>query len=252
MSRDTSENMNRTPNPATPNDPQPTRSHPTRSHPIRIILADDHAILRAGLTALLNAEQDMLVVGEAENGTDCIQLVRAEQPDVILLDLNMPQLSGLDALPTLRQVAPASHVLVLTMHDDEGYLRQVLAAGGAGYVLKQAADSELLTAIRTVYNGGTFLHPAHAQALLRPPQSAEATAPAVDGAVELLSERELEVLKLLALGHSNKEIAAMLYLSVKTVETYKARVMDKLTLRTRSALVRFALKHNLIQNAATE
>jgi DNA-binding NarL/FixJ family response regulator len=192
---------------------------------IRIVLADDHAVLRAGLTALLNAEADMVVIGEAGNGTDCIQIVATEKPDVILLDLNMPQMSGLDALPELRRIAPQSRILVLTMHDDEGYLRQVLTAGGAGYVLKQAADSELLTAIRTVYNGGTFLHPAHAQVLLQPSPASTTPTTEDDAAVALLSDRELEVLKLLALGHSNKEIAEMLYLSVKTVETYKARVI---------------------------
>jgi DNA-binding NarL/FixJ family response regulator len=215
---------------------------------IRIVLADDHAVLRAGLTALLNAEADMNVIGEAGDGLACIAVVTATQPDVVLLDLNMPQMGGLEALAELRRVAPQSRVLVLTMHDDESYLRQVLATGGAGYVLKQAADSELLTAIRTVYHGGTFLHPAHTQALLHP-----ATAPTTDdderdSAVASLSERETEVLTLLALGHSNKEIAEQLYLSVKTVETYKARVMEKLGLTTRTALVRFALKHDLLRD----
>ncbi|MEZ4680407.1 MAG: response regulator transcription factor [Caldilineaceae bacterium] len=213
---------------------------------IRIVLADDHAVLRAGLTALLNAEEDMVVIGEAGNGSDCIQIVKEQQPDVVLLDLNMPQMSGLDALPELHRVAPQSHILVLTMHDDESYLRQVLATGGSGYVLKQAADSELLTAIRTVYNGGTFLHPAHTQVLLQPAQKPPSTEEGTDDALNSLSDRELEVLKLLAFGHSNKEIAALLFLSVKTVETYKARVMEKLELNTRTALVRFALQHGLL------
>ncbi len=215
---------------------------------IRIVLADDHAVLRAGLTALLNAEEDMVVVGEAGDGLACIAVVQAEQPDVVLLDLNMPQMSGLEALVKLRHIAPQSRVLVLTMHDDESYLRQVLSTGGAGYVLKQAADTELLTAIRTVYNGGTFLHPAHTQALLHPPSVLTTDNKEGDAAVASLSEREAEVLKLLALGHSNKEIAEQLYLSVKTVETYKARVMEKLGLTTRTALVRFALKHDLLRD----
>ncbi|MEZ4862312.1 MAG: response regulator transcription factor [Caldilineaceae bacterium] len=214
------------------------------SKPIRIVLADDHAVLRAGLTALLNAEADMEVVGEAGDGAACIRVVQEVRPDVVLLDINMPGVNGLEALAELRKVAPASRVLMLTMHDDQTYLRQVLALGGAGYVLKQAADSELLTAIRTVYHGGAFLHPAHAQALLQ----ADSAAPAepVDQSLATLSDRELEVLKLIALGHSNKEIAEMLFLSVKTVETYKARVMEKLDLKSRAALVRFALNHGLM------
>lgn len=215
------------------------------SEKIRIVLVDDHAVLRAGLTALLNAEADMEVVGEAGDGAASLRVVADHQPDVVLLDINMPHMSGLDALAPLRQVAPQSRILVLTMHDDQTYLRQVLAQGGAGYVLKQAADSELLTAIRTVYHGGAFLHPAHAQALLATPTAAGTSTGAQDD-LSLLSEREVEVLKYIALGHSNKEIAEMLYLSVKTVETYKTRIMEKLDVKSRAALVRFALKQGLL------
>ena len=219
------------------------------SRPIRILVTDDHAVLRAGLTALLNAEADFTVVGEAADGSECLRVAQALQPDVILLDINMPGLNGLDALPMLREATPQSRVLVLTMHDDVTYLRQVLQSGGAGYVLKQAADVELLSAIRTVHNGGTFLHPAHAQALLANTPSATDDTDNIeegDNALAHLSERELETLKLVAFGYSNKEIAAKLYLSVKTVETYKARIMEKLDLTTRAALVRFALQHNLL------
>ncbi|MCC6453643.1 MAG: response regulator transcription factor [Caldilineaceae bacterium] len=214
-------------------------------NPIRILVADDHAVLRAGLTALLNAEPDLTVVGEASDGSECLRVAQAVQPDVILLDINMPGMNGLEVLPLLQQSAPQSRVLVLTMHDDSTYLRQVLRAGGAGYVLKQAADKELLSAIRTVHSGGTFLHPAHAQALLTDP-SAAATPTQSDNRLEQLSEREQEVLTLIALGYSNKEIAEKLFLSVKTVETYKARIMEKLELTTRAALVRFALQHKLL------
>lgn len=216
------------------------------SEKIRIVLVDDHAVLRAGLTALLNAEADMEVVGEAGDGAASLGVVADQRPDVILLDLNMPQMSGLEALTQLRQVAPQSRILVLTMHDDQTYLRQVLAQGGAGYVLKQAADSELLTAIRTVYHGGAFLHPAHAQALLSPDTTTTGPQATTNGDLALLSEREVEVLTLIALGHSNKEIAEMLYLSVKTVETYKARIMEKLDLNSRASLVRFALNQGLL------
>jgi DNA-binding NarL/FixJ family response regulator len=212
---------------------------------IRILLADDHTVLRAGLRALLNAELDMEVVGEAGDGRACIQAALDLKPDVILLDLNMPHCNGLEALAALRQQSPGSRVLILTMHDDAQYLRQALAAGSAGYILKQAADTELLSAIRTVYNGGVFLHPGHTKALLESELGQSASAPA-DNALAQLSDREQEVLRLIALGHSNKEIADMLYLSVKTVETYKARVMEKLDVKTRAALVRFALKHGLL------
>jgi DNA-binding NarL/FixJ family response regulator len=212
---------------------------------IRILVTDDHAVLRAGLTALLNAENDLLVVGEAADGSECLRVAQALQPDVILLDINMPGVNGLEVLPLLRQVAPQSRVLVLTMHDDILYLRQVLRSGGAGYVLKQAADKELLSAIRTVHSGGTFLHPAHAQALLADPAAAT-VAVDDDKALGQLSEREQETLKLIALGYSNKEIAEKLFLSVKTVETYKARIMEKLELTTRAALVRFAIQHKML------
>jgi DNA-binding NarL/FixJ family response regulator len=216
---------------------------------IRILVTDDHAVLRAGLSSLLNAEPDMTVIGEAADGSECLRVAQALQPDVILLDINMPGVNGLEALPLLREAAPQSRVLVLTMHDDITYLRQVLRAGGAGYVLKQAADKELLSAIRTVHSGGTFLHPAHAQALLSDPAKA-AQPEKNENALSLLSEREQETLKLIALGYSNKEIAEKLYLSVKTVETYKARIMEKLDLTTRAALVRFALQHKLLDEEA--
>jgi DNA-binding NarL/FixJ family response regulator len=216
------------------------------SEKIRIVLVDDHAVLRAGLTALLNAEADMTVVGEAGDGAASLPVIADRQPDVVLLDINMPNMGGLEALGELRKVAPKSRVLILTMHDDQTYLRQALAQGAAGYVLKQAADTELLTAIRTVYHGGAFLHPSHAQALLSPNPIAASGPSSTSEDISILSERELEVLKLIALGHANKEIAEMLYLSVKTVETYKTRIMEKLNLTSRAALVRFALKHGVL------
>ncbi len=213
------------------------------TQPIRILLADDHAVLRAGLKALLNAQPDMQIVGEAGDGQVCLEVATQLQPDLILLDLHMPRCNGLEALTALKRQVPHSRVLVLTMHDDAQYLRQVLAGGGAGYVLKQAADTELLTAIRTVYNGGVFLHPQHTKILLD--ALTPAPAPEADSLTRL-SERELEVLRLIALGYANKEIADTLYLSVKTVETYKARLMEKLGLKSRAALVRFALEHGLL------
>ncbi len=217
--------------------------------PIRILLADDHAVLRAGLKSLLNAEPDMQVVGEAEDGLSCLRQVLLLRPDVILLDINMPRANGLETLKTVREQAPDSRVLVLTMHDDLGYLRQVLAYGGAGYVLKQAASEELLSAIRAVHRGGVYLHPSHAQALLNDPSAQAKPSPARSEQEErysTLSEREAQIFKLVALGHRNSEIAEMLHLSVKTVETYKARLMQKLGLRSRAALVRYALELGLL------
>lgn len=217
---------------------------------IRIFLADDHAVLRAGLKALLNAEPDMTVVGEAEDGESCVRQAVALRPDIVLLDINMPRCNGLEALAQLRAEAPETRVLVLTMHDDVGYLRQVLAAGGAGYVLKQAAGEELLSAIRAVRDGGIYLHPRHTKALLEGALDRERSKVAVQGepqGLALLSERERQVLRLVALGYRNSEIADMLYLSVKTVETYKARLMEKLGLRSRAALVRFALDVGILE-----
>lgn len=214
--------------------------------PIRIFLADDHAVLRAGLKALLNAEPDMEVVGEAEDGEACVRQVTLLRPDVVLLDINMPRCNGLEALKSLQEQTPGTRVLVLTMHDDPGYLRQVLASGGAGYVLKQAASEELLSAIRAVHGGGIYLHPQHTRVLLediserqRPDQVSPVSEK--EERYRSLSEREAQIFKLVALGHRNSEIAEMLYLSVKTVETYKARLMHKLGVRSRAALVRYAL-----------
>lgn len=219
---------------------------------IRIFLADDHSVLRDGLRALLNRELDIEVIGEAVDGEECVRQSVLLQPNVILLDINMPRCNGLEALARLRRLVPASRVLVLTMHDDVDYLRQVLASGGAGYILKEAASDELLMAIRAVFGGGIWLHPRHARALADPPpapltQTASLPEPR-SGARELLSEREIQVLRLMALGNRNSEIAETLHLSVKTVETYKARIMQKLDLSSRTALVRKALEWELLDS----
>lgn len=221
--------------------------------PIRILLADDHTVLRAGLKALLNAEQDMEVVGEAADGQICIRQAALLAPDVVLLDINMPNCNGLEALKAMDQQAPDSRVLVLTMHDDAEYLREVLACGGAGYLLKQAASEELLTAIRTVHSGGVYLHPQHARVLLEDSLSQnkrQSSAPIseMERRYQSLSERELEVFRLVTLGHRNSEIADLLNLSVKTVETYKSRLMQKLGVGSRAALVRLALELGVLEN----
>ena len=216
--------------------------------PIRILLADDHAVLRTGLAALLNARSDMIVVGEAADGVELLTLVETAQADVILLDLTMPRLGGLEVLPLLRERIPTARVLILTMHQDEGYLRRAIKGGAAGYVLKKAADVELIAAIQAVMRGDLYVHSSMTRALLD--DIAPAHHPATADEEDLwaaLSEREQEVLQRVALGHTSKEIADQLALSTKTVDTYRARGMEKLGLRSRAALVRFALAKGLME-----
>jgi two-component system response regulator NreC len=211
----------------------------------RILLADDHTVLRSGLRLLLTSQNEFEVVGEASSGTETLSLAEQLQPDLILLDLSMPSLGGLDALPMLRKLVPLARVLILTMHDDPHYLRQALKNGASGYVLKKAADAELLSAMRAVLRGEVYVHPSLTRILLEDmlPESHDDKEDAWAG----LSEREQEVLEMVALGHTSAEIAEKLGLSAKTVETYRARGMEKLGLRTRAALVRFALQKGLIR-----
>lgn len=213
---------------------------------IHILLADDHAILRAGLHSLLDDQADMEVVGEAKNGGDALELAESLRPDVILLDLAMPGLGGLEALPLLRQRAPAVRILILTMHDDETYLREALASGANGYILKKAIDSELRDAIRAVARGETYIHSSLTHKLLGDILPNQPSAESETDVWDSLSEREFEVLRLVALGHTNAEIADVLSISTKTVETYRARGMEKLNLHTRAELVRVALKRGLL------
>ena len=218
---------------------------------IRILLADDHSVLRAGLVALLDAEPDIVVAGQAADGAECYEQALALRPDIILMDINMPNCSGLEALGSIRRELPDTKVLILTMHDDIGYLKQVLSSGGSGYVLKQAASEELLSAIHAVNDGGIFIHPHHAQALARDSvtvgdESTQRSGNLLEQRYGSLSARESEVFRLLALGHSNGEIAELMFLSVKTIETYKARLMRKLQIVSRAELVQVALELNLM------
>jgi DNA-binding NarL/FixJ family response regulator len=210
---------------------------------IRILLADDHAVLRAGLRALLNAEPDMEVIGEAANGREAVERAESLRPDVIVMDLSMPVMGGLDATKQIKEKGLSTRVLVLTVHAEQQYLLPVLQAGGAGYVLKQAADTELIQAIRTVHRGEAFLYPSAANLLL-----ADYRRRVVRGEDQFdgLSEREREVLKLTAEGFSSQEIADKLIISAKTVDTYRQRIMDKLDIHHRSELIRYALRKGML------
>jgi two-component system response regulator NreC len=210
---------------------------------IRILLVDDHAVLRAGLRALLNAEPDMEVVGEAANGREAVEQAELLRPDVIVMDLSMPVMGGLDATRQINEKGLQTRVLVLTVHAEQQYLLPVLQAGGAGYVLKQAADTELIQAIRTVQRGEAFLYPNAASMLLQDyRRRVSANQDQYDG----LSEREREVLKYTAEGFSSQEIADRLIISAKTVDTYRQRIMDKLNIHHRSELIRYALRKGLL------
>jgi|WetSurMetagenome_2_1015567.scaffolds.fasta_scaffold83618_2 two-component system response regulator NreC len=211
---------------------------------IRILLADDHTVLRSGLRALLSAQADLDVVGEAAEGGEALRLAQALTPDVVVMDIGMPGVSGIDATARIRRVLPSTRVLILSMHDDQGYLRQALRAGASGYVLKKAADTELLAAIRAAARGEIFLDPSLARGLVEDVVLPKAQEPEIPA----LSEREREVLHLLARGHTNQQVADHLCIGVKSVETYKARLMEKLGLKGRAELVRYALTHGLLKD----
>ncbi|MEZ4556444.1 MAG: response regulator transcription factor [Caldilineaceae bacterium] len=212
---------------------------------MQILVVDDHAILRSGLRLLIDAQPTLNVVGEAGSGVDAVAQARALQPDLILLDLSMPDGDGLSIIATLRTVAPQARILILTMHDDTSHLRQALDAGASGYVLKNAVDQELLMAIRAVRRGETYVHSAMTQKLVEA-LTQPATANPADPWAEL-SEREFEVMKLVALGYTNAEIAQEIHLSVKTVESYRSRGLVKLGLETRAQLVQSALQHGHLE-----
>jgi two-component system, NarL family, response regulator NreC len=213
---------------------------------IRILLADDHAILRSGLKLLINAQADMEVVSEAPDGDRAVQAARDTKPDVALLDLAMPGSGGMGALEEIARCCPNTRVLVLSMHDDPAYLRTVLAAGASGYVLKRAVDTELLAAIRAVHRGGVFVDPSLAHVFVQDALDKAVKEDGTPRSLNILSERERQVLGLVAQGYGSQEIAKQILVSVKTVETYRARIAEKLGLRTRSEIVRFAVQMGLL------
>jgi DNA-binding NarL/FixJ family response regulator len=209
-----------------------------RARRIRLLLADDHAILRAGLRMLLDAQPDMQVVAEASDGEEAVRRAQATRPDVAVVDLTMPGLSGVETLERLRRTVPDTRLLVLTMHDDPAYARVALAAGAAGHVIKDADSSELLAAIRAVHRGRAFVQVG---------VESGAAAGVDEPRAPALSPRERQVLGYLVKGHTNREIARRLALSIKTVETHRSRLSDKLGLHTRADLVRLALDLGLLR-----
>ena len=225
---------------------------PAQTHKIRVMIADDHAILRAGLKLLVNAQADMEVVSEAPDGEKAVQAARETRPDVALLDLTMPGVGGMRALQEMARNCRETRVLVLTMHDDSAYLRSVLAAGASGYLLKRTVDAELLAAIRAVHRGGTFVDPSLANVLVQDVLAKRGTKARSMRPGNILSDREQQVLKLVAQGYSSQQIAKRIFVSVKTVETYRARIADKLALRTRSEVVRYAIRMGLLTAESLE
>lgn len=213
---------------------------------IRVLVADDHHIVRAGVRLMLNAQEDIEVVGEASDGQEALDLVAKLEPDVVLMDIAMPNLNGLEATRRIKESHPGVQVLALTMHDNEEYFFRLLRAGGSGYLLKKAAPTELVEAIRSVCHGGAYLFPSVARTLvddyLHRVASGEEQA-SYDG----LTDREREVLRLIAQGHTSQEIADQLYLSIKTVQRHRENMMDKLGLHNRAQLIRYAIEKGLLE-----
>jgi DNA-binding NarL/FixJ family response regulator len=215
---------------------------------IRLLLVDDHALLRAGLRALLCLEDDLEVAGEAGTGEEAVELAAYLRPDVVLMDLSMPGIGGLEATRRIAGLGQGTRVLILTVHAEEEYLLPVLQAGGSGYVMKHSADAELLDAIRTVARGDVFLYPSGTRLLAQGYRAPRPAEPQLDP-MELLSDREAEVLRLTAQGFSSSEIGERLHISSKTVDTYRQRFMEKLSIKHRTELVRFALTRGLLTAA---
>lgn len=217
-------------------EPDGTPDAPTT--PIRVVIADDHAVVRRGLRQVLDSEEGFEVVAEASDLDGARRYVRGHRPDVLVLDLNLPEGLSLGAIPDIRAEFPETQIVVLTMQNEPAYAREALGSGALGYVLKEAAEAELVEAVRRAAAGDRYLNPRlGARVAVEPPP----------GPPDGLSEREVEVLRMIALGHTNVEIAEALYLSVRTVETHRAHIQQKLRLSSRSELVRYALEHKLIE-----
>lgn len=214
---------------------------------IRVLVVDDHAVVRSGLRHILDSAEEIKVVGEAGDSQNAIFETRAQKPDVILIDIVMPGKSGIETIPDLLKDAPDAKVLILSMEDDPHYVREAFAAGASGYILKEAADTDLVAAVREIAGGGSYVHPTLGARMVSADAAERKRADS-----DPLSDRERDVLRMLALGHTNQEIAGTLFISVRTAETHRAHIMQKLRLQTRAQLVRYALTQGLMSDEDSE
>lgn len=214
---------------------------------MRILLADDHTILRAGLKMMLNAQPDMEVVGEAQDGRQAIQEAQRLQPDVVLMDITMPDMNGIEATKQIKRNLPTARVLILTMHEHDEYVFQALRAGASGYMLKEAADTDLISALHIIQSGQFYLSPAAQSVMVGDYLQRVRTGEEKDS-YSSLTEREREILKLVAEGHTNNQIAERLIISPKTVDTHRTHIMDKLNLHSRAELVKYAMRRGLLED----
>jgi two-component system response regulator NreC len=212
---------------------------------IKVLIADDHAVVRAGLRALIREDASLVLVGEATGGLEVLSMAETLDPDVILLDISMPDMDGIMATHRIRQVKPTARILMLTVHEDDGLLREAIQAGASGYILKRAAEAELISAINVVMRGDLYIDPAMMRSLLtaREPDRKQVTG----GNKEPLTPRETEVLKLIVQGYTNRQVAEELCISIRTVEGHRSNLSEKLGLHSRVDLVRYAREHNLLQ-----
>ena len=210
--------------------------------PIRMLIVDDHGVLRAALRAILRSEADVEIVAEAANGKEALQLAAQLEPDLVLLDLSMPGLGGVEVTRQMKSILSEVKILILTVHRDNGLLKEAIRAGANGYILKQAVESELREAIRTVLGGELYVHPTMTQALLK---ALSQTKPRQNPPLEILTPREIQILRLVVQGYTNRQIADKLSISIRTVESHRGNMMTKLDMNSRVDLVRYATEHNL-------